>query len=156
MVDIKVGMYVRTEKGIAKYLGLGIDVLKDDGSSSYNHWKSKHLFDNYIFEEEYGDTLTTLENIDKIIVGKPSYNIIDLIEEGDLCIIEFYSPRYEERIKRLFEVEYKKDYTISFQNAHCSMNIFGGVWSNEDKELKPAIKSIVTHEQFENMKYEVE
>lgn len=77
---LEVGMYVRTDNGIAKYLGLGINVLKDDGSSSYKHWKSKHLFDNYIFDEEYGDSLTTLDNIDKKIVGNPSYNIIDLKE----------------------------------------------------------------------------
>lgn len=84
MMKIEKNMYVRTDKGIAKYLGLGIDVLKDDGSNSYNHWKSKHIFDNYIFDEEYGDTLATLDNIDKIIIRKPSFNIIDLIEVGDI------------------------------------------------------------------------
>lgn len=94
-------------------------------------------------------------NVFKFEVKKTSHNIIDLVEIGDLCVIEFYSHRYEKRIERLFEIEYKKDHDISFQNAHCNLNIFGGEWSNADKQLKPIIKSIVTKEQFEQVKYKV-
>ena len=129
---LEVGMYVRTEKGIAKYLGLGKKVLKDDGSSSYNHWKSKHIFDDYIFDEEYGDTLTILDNIDKIIVGKPSFNLIDLIEIGD----------YVNGV----EVEDINDKEIMLADTH--------LWI--DKEVaNRLIESIVTKEQFENVSYEV-
>lgn len=84
MIKLEVGMYVRNEKGIAKYVGLGLNVLKDDGTRTYNHWKSKHLFDNYIFNEEWGDSLTTLSNIENLIIGEPTFNILDLIEVGDI------------------------------------------------------------------------
>ena len=40
---------------------------------------------------------------------KSSPNIIDLIEEGDLLKIEYYAPRWKERLTRLFEVEYKSE-----------------------------------------------
>lgn len=141
-MKFEVGMYVRTKKGIAKYLGLGINILKDDGSNSYNHWKSRHIFDNYIFDEEYGDTLTTLDNIDEIIIGKPSYNIIDLIEVGD------YVNGY-----KVFEVD----------RECCRITLNGGDIGNEFRltYLRPTlgknmgIKSIVTKEQFESMQYKV-
>ena len=82
-MELKVGMYVRTKKGIAKYLGLAKDVLTDDKSNNFKHYANQHLFDNYIFEG--GDTLSAEEfkNIDKHIEKEPSYNPIDLIELGD-------------------------------------------------------------------------
>lgn len=48
---MKVGDYVRTNQGIAKYLGLGRDVLKHEtNKNTYEHYYSQHLFDNYIFD----------------------------------------------------------------------------------------------------------
>ena len=131
IMKIEKGMYVRTKKGVAKYLGLGIDVLKDDGSRSYNHWKSKHIFDNNIFDEEWGDTLTTIDNIDKIIVGKPSFNSIDLIEVGD----------YVNGEKVVHNSLENGGNIIIVQSGFC--------YKNED------IKSIVTKEQFEQMSYKI-
>ncbi len=137
-MKIKEGMYVRTKKGIAKYLGLGINVLKDDGSRSYNHWKSKHIFDNYIFDEEYGDTLTTLDNIDKIIVGEPSFDIIDLIEVGD------YVNGYKV-VQIGKSIEDRKYVTTE---AYHKIN-YGNIFEND-------IESIVTKESFKNAEYRVE
>ena len=131
-MKLEVGMYVRTDKGIAKYLGLGIDVLKDDGSNSYNHWKSKHLFDNYIFDEEWGDTLTRIGNIDKIIVGEPSFNIIDLIEVGD-----YVNGHQVEEI----------DYEI--KEIWCNNEYYYNGVSFKD------IRSVVTKEQFEQISYKL-
>ena len=130
MKQIEKGMYVRTKNGIAKYLGVGIDVLKDDGSRSYNHWKSKHIFDNNIFDEEWGDTLTTIDNIDKIIVGKPSFNSIDLIEVGD----------YVNR-------ELVEDITGEYLRVNGQ--------SHNKHYFSKQIKSIVTHEQFESVSYKI-
>lgn len=139
-MKLEVGMYVRTKKGIAKYLGLGINVLKDDGSRSYNHWKSKHIFDNYIFDEEWGDTLTTLDNIDKIIIGEPSYDIIDLIEEGDYV--------------NGHEVIYKNEKTLQ---VDCGgwIHYDGILGLNVYDAYEEDIKSIITKEQFEEFSYKI-
>ena len=37
-MELKVGMYVRTKKGIAKYLGLGKDVLTNNESNQFKHY----------------------------------------------------------------------------------------------------------------------
>lgn len=96
-----------------------------------------------------------MEEILKKDILKASYNIIDLIETKDLVEIEYFSPRFEERITRLFEVDYKYGKIIHFGNRHCDLHIHNGNWSNEDEELEPIIKSIVTREQFEAMQYKV-
>lgn len=131
---MKVGEYVRTKKGIAKYLGLGRDILKHETSKyTYEHYYSQHLFDNYIFNvgHDYGDSLTYDEfnNIDKL--GKVKENIIDLIEVGD----------------------YVNGNLVSFVGAD-SIEVF---WYKDEKQWldKEDIKSIVTKEQFEQMAYKV-
>ena len=134
-MELKEGMYDRTEKGIAKYLGLGKDVL----TINDKHYANQHLFDDYIFDvgHDWGDTLNNEEfkNIDKYIEKEPSYNPIDLIEVGD-----YVNGLLVTRI--CIDNETNKKY----------LNLYGSVseWENED------IKSIVTKEQFESVKYEVE
>ena len=90
----------------------------------------------------------------KSYIGKEKYqvydNIIDLIENKDLCEIEFYSLRYNERVTRLFEVEKITDKYINFKNARCEFMLINKQWNSEDLELKPIIKKVLTHEQFEN------
>lgn len=134
-MELKEGMYVRTEKGIAKYLGLGKDVL----TINDKHYANQHLFDDYIFDvgHDWGDTLNNEEfkNIDKYIEKEPSYNPIDLIEVGD-----YVNGLLVTRI--CIDNETNKKY----------LNLYGSVseWENED------IKSVVTKEQFNSVKYEVE
>ena len=90
----------------------------------------------------------------KSYIGKEKYqvydNIIDLIENKDLCEIEFYSLRYNERVTRLFEVEIITDTYINYKNARCELLLINKQWNSEDLELKPIIKKVLTHEQFEN------
>lgn len=86
---------------------------------------------------------------------KSSPNIIDLIEEGDLLKIEYYAPRWKERLTRLFEVEYKSEKYLTLKNAHCDFNLTDNKFRVYDKKLKPIIKSIVTKEQFESMEYKL-
>ena len=133
-MELKEGMYVRTEKGIAKYLGLGKDIL----TINDKHYANQHLFDDYIFDvgHDWGDTLNNEEfkNIDKYIEKEPSYNPIDLIEVGD------YVNGY--LVTRIcVDGETNKKY----------FNLYGSIseWENED------IKSIVTKELFNSVKYEV-
>ena len=85
---------------------------------------------------------------------KASFNIIDLIEENDLLEIEYYSPRYKERVTRLFEVDYKYNEYISLKNSYCTFQLKNGEYSESDKKLNPIIKSVVTKEKFDSIKYE--
>ena len=129
-MELKEGMYVRTEKGIAKYLGLGKDVL----TINDKHYANQHLFDDYIFDvgHDWGDTLNNEEfkNIDKYIEKEPSYNPIDLIEVGDYV--------------NGYKVKITNPYMIVLDNYNFK--------AIENKD----IKSIVTKEQFSSVKYEVE
>lgn len=136
-MKIEVGMYVRTKKyGIAKIVGgtfenkFNIDKFKNDG--------------------------ITLRCIKLKDILKASYNIRDLMKENDLVKIEYYSLRYGTRVTRLFEVDFiDKEYLV-LRNAYCDFRLTNNEWSKNDKKLKPIIKEILTHEQFESMTYEVE
>ena len=136
-MELKVGMYVRNENGISKYLGLGKDVLTNDESNQFKHYANQHLFDRNIFDvgHDWGDTLSDEEfkNIDKYIEKEPSYDVIDLIEVGD----------YVNEVKVTEEMIKMRDEQ--------------GVFGLPDKhrvfidEIK--VKNIVTKEQFNAIKY---
>ena len=133
-MELKVGMYVRNENGISKYLGLGKDVLTNDESNQFKHYANQHLFDRNIFDvgHDWGDTLSDEEfkNIDKYIEKEPSYDVIDLIEVGD-----YVNGRL-------------------FHNELVWATNYG--WIGIDELEERDIKSIVTKEQFASLKYEVE
>lgn len=86
-------------------------------------------------------------------IQKASYNILDLIEKGDLLEIEYFSLRYEKRVTRLFEVTYKEGRFINLDNAKCQFMLIDNDWTDNDKELEPIIKSIVTKQQFSSIEY---
>lgn len=90
---------------------------------------------------------------DNIIKSSP--NIIDLIEENDLLKIEYFSLRYNERVTRLFEVDYMDDKFMCIKNSYCDFMLVNKEFNEDDKELNPIIKSVLTHEQFEAMQYVV-
>ena len=93
--------------------------------------------------------------IDEEDISKASHNIIDLIEEKDLLEIEYFSLRYEKRVTRLFEVTYKEGRFINLDNAKCQFMLIDNDWTDNDKELEPIIKSIVTKESMESVTYYV-
>lgn len=135
-MELKPNMYVRTKKGIAKYLGLGKNVLTINESNQFKYYANRHLFDNRIFDvrHDWGDTLSNEEfnNIDKYIEKNPSFDLINLIEVGD----------------------YVNGLPVTFNAIERGGNIVivvGGDCFNESE-----IKDIVTKEQFEAMKYVVE
>lgn len=137
-MKLEIGQFVRTKSGyICKIINI-------------NDFREPNM--KYGVEANYLRDVMFIGNDD---IVKASFNIIDLIEVGDLVEIEFYSPRYEKRITRLFEVDFKNNSHITFNNAHCQLNIIDGNWSNADKLLKPIFKSIVTREQMEQMAYKV-
>ncbi len=134
-MELKEGMYVRTEKGIAKYLGLGKDVL----TINDKHYANQHLFDDYIFSvgHDWGDTLSNEEfkNIDKYIEKEPSNNLIDLIEVGDYVN---GIPVFIDEEGYLCQTCVNADDEIYYETLKAKN-----------------IKSIVTKEQFNSVKYEV-
>ena len=130
MVEIKENMYVRTDKGEIKKV------------FQYDEQDNNPLF----------CTLNCYATM-KGTISKSSYNIIDLIEVGDLLKIEYYSLRYEERVTRLFEVTYKDERYINLSNAKCEFMLIENEFNKGDKELEPIIKSILTKEQFEQIEY---
>ena len=157
-MELKEGMYVRTKDGsIDKIFEITEEWYERGNDKEEKPYKIYKLREEYYDEEFNEDSKWVFAEF----IKKASYNIIDLIdliEEKDFCEIEFYSERYKERVKRIFEVGYVargEQSHISFENAHCQLDIINGEWSKHDKCLNPEIKSIVTKEQFSQMEYKV-
>lgn len=143
MMELKEGMYVRTKDGaIAK-----AEQIIDDEI----HFDIKPIFSD-------GECLGYRWFYVKDVI-KTSHNIIDLIEDGDIAVIEYYVSKYRQRITRMFECslyESKEEEFIIFENKHCDW------WYDKNKKewvqakgYNPKIKSIITKEQFESMSYKV-
>lgn len=130
-MKLEVGMYVRTKKGIAK-----IKKIFLDGSEPY--FEAKYETDTYL--EIYYDS----EYVSEDYVLKASYNIIDILEEGD----------YVNGLR----VEKNK-----YGELYITCVYYGGdigkqceVYTTWLKELKEdMIYSVATHEQMEQMAYKV-
>lgn len=111
-MEIQVGEYVRTKYGIAKYIdveikSLGIIVIDKDIAHDHT--------------DDYKNVITPEE------ILKHSFNIIDLIEEGDFVNDKKVKINYKDAI--LFE--------------------------DDSDIVEQQIRKIVTHEQMEAMEYEV-
>ena len=131
MSEIKVGEYVRTSIG-------KIYKLTE---------KKQEQIENYPGFLQY---------IEQKSIVKHSPNIIDLIEDEDFVILEYKSPKYRKRVKRIFGVSKIGEY-IRFENVHCVFDCKVGdkkIIDNICKNVK--IKSIVTHEQFQSVEYRLE
>ena len=128
MEEIKVGEYVRTIDGyIEKVTEIDNNYVYSDGILSYQFQGDVEIPNSY-------------EEKSKIVKHSP--NIIDLVQEGD--IIEWYSEIY-----------------IGYYGINEIINRFGsiGVYAEEFDaviDLKNlTIKSVVTKEMFNQVKYEV-
>lgn len=133
MSDIQVGDFARTKEGyIGRYVKEGL----------VN--KTVELKDNEM-------SWTTL----KSNITKHSPNLIDIIEDEDIVILEYYVSNYRKRIQRIFEIEISGN-DIYFLNHRCSF-----LYDKEKqkfldgKGFNPIIKTIVTHEQFNSVMYKV-
>lgn len=134
-LELKENMYVRTKDGIIAK----VDYIDDNTI----------FFDKDLYRT-YSDSINFLEkdNLERIV--KASYNIIDLIEVGDylngfkVSKIERYDTNTIIKIgNSTFNVlEGEKIYTPSYDN-------------NNGYEKIEKLKSIVTHEQIEQMEYKV-
>lgn len=138
--EIKVGEYTRNEDGYIEKVD-SFDKLTNiykDEEGILRKWEGEDVWGN-----EYSS-----------IIVKHSPNLIDIIEDNDFCKIEFYSPRYEEKVIRIFEVS-KIDEYITFENFHCDLFMANGEWGCHDKRLNPVIKEIITKEMMESISYKV-
>ena len=143
-MKLEPNMYVRTKYG---YIARLNKINKTDRYTEYE-------FDNKIGYDYDGFFHSIVEDcIDDIEIIKTSHNIIDLIEEKDLLEIEYFSLRYEKRVTRLFEVTYKEGRFINLDNAKCQFMLIDNDWTDNDKELEPIIKSIVTKEMYSSVEY---
>ena len=128
MRDIKIGEYIRTKYGIAKFIDYEIERL---GIIVVN---KKIAYDHI---DEYKNVITPKE------ILKHSFNIIDLIEEGDYVNGD-----------KIVKIE--EDIYIGGLNLWTERNApdgFGGFYRVKYREKD--IKSIVTKEQLKAVEYEV-
>lgn len=139
MSNIEVGDYVRTIDGIRKI-------------EKINSGTHRTIYGKYILDMPYRNSQSIAEKN----ILKHSKNIIDLIEDKDFVMLEYKSPKYRERIKRVFEISKIDDY-IDFKNAHCNFSCRNGDKKIIDKICKNIkIKKILTHELFEKNCYRLE
>lgn len=145
-MKLEVGMYVRTRN----YIDVPSRIAKIE-EIRYENFETLIFLDTY----DYRDNNDI--RADEII--KASFEPIDLIEVGDIAIIEYYVPRYRKRITRRFECDLLKcdeDEYVIFNNKYCSW------WYGKNKYkwvnvngYNPKIISVITKEQFESMSYKV-
>ena len=125
-MEIEVGEYVRTKKGIIAKLEC------INGGSDY-------IFDKSIYRK-YSDTIEILQEYElEKYIAKHSFDIIDLIEVGDLVQIH-------DRGNRIYQVD---------RNYQGKLAIIDVGWNEYETLYNENIKNIVTKEQFESMEYKV-
>ena len=146
-MELKEGMYVRTKDG---FIDKVINDYKDSCNNPNCNCKHVSCEHNYYYEEN---------------IIKASYNLIDLIEVGDYVnglrinsiteVDDNHDVRlvwnlttYGLRINSITEVDENHDVRLVRNLTTYGDNDIS--FSNEE------IKSIVTKEQFESVKYEVE
>lgn len=124
-MKLEVGMYVRFKDK------RGIEYIRKITSVN-NAYPDKLYAGIYIDKEANNSNGVSLKN-----VVKASYNIIDILEIGDYVNGD-----------KIFNIDDCKGAMRQFYYDYENPNDDVGHWEEE-------IKSIVTHEQFENIKYEI-
>ena len=131
-MEININEYIRTEEGlIGKVKRIELDEI--DKSLKWYVFDKKR-YDMNIIDEIY---------INKPYIKKHSFNIIDLIEEGDVIVLKD-NKKYE-----VLKISWSK---VKGKHIHIiyPLRMKGGIDIFEND-----IKSIVTKEQFKSVEYEV-
>lgn len=134
MNKLEVGMYCKTKDGIITK----VDDIDDETI----------YFDKDIYRF-YGDGIDFLEknNLERII--KASFNIIDLIEEGDILLL--FDKEYGEEYKAEVVTD-RENFTVVVNYEQNDLLILEyELITNEHIELL----KILTKEQFESMSYRI-
>lgn len=144
---IEVGEYVRTKDGQIYKIEDGTEFYEDSVNVGIGIIPE---VDGIWVDKEH------FTYIDKRQIVKHSKNIIDLIEDEDIVILEYKTPKYRERTERKFIV-CKIDDFINFENRNCNFTYKVGDKKIVDKICKNIkIKGILTTEQFNNEYYRLE
>ena len=124
-LDLRENMYIRTKDGIIAK----VDYIDNDTI----------FFDKELYRT-YGDSIDFLEkdNLERIV--KASYNIIEILEVGDILVDD---------TNRKLEI-LLIDNELMVRNAGL---IYDNNYYLPIKSI--AIKSVITHEQMEQMEYKV-
>lgn len=90
--------------------------------------------------------------------GKASDDILDLLEVDDFVRIEYYAPRGDQRVCRLFQVDsIIGGYLICLECSHMNFTLCDNKFSDNDIKLyNPVIKSIITKERIKSIEYTFE
>lgn len=137
-MKLEVGMYVRTKrKGIVK-----IDEIIDNGVITYEDDLGRE------WEEETGRKVIRYigkdgwnSGLDEKEILKASYNIIDILETGDYV--------NGSKVIKIENVENYPDLSsVKIEKSDFRYGVYETVFEKD-------IKTIVTHEQFEQMAYKV-
>lgn len=134
MNKLEVGMYCKTKDGIITK----VDDIDDETI----------YFDKDIYRF-YGDSIDFLEknNLERII--KASFDIIDLIEEGDILLL--FDKEYGKEYKAEVVVESENFTVVVNYEQNDLLNLEYELITNEHIELL----KILTKEQFESMSYRI-
>lgn len=134
MNKLEVGMYCKTKDGIITK----VDDIDDETI----------YFDKDIYRF-YGDSIDFLEknNLERII--KASFDIIDLIEEGDILLL--FDKEYGKEYKAEVVVESENFTVVVNYERNDLLNLEYELITNEHIELL----KILTKEQFESMSYRI-
>ena len=138
-MKLEVGMYVRTKLGISKLIGI----------KKYKDLKI-YIFDKLdedLWSDDIADEVWECE-LKKVIV-KASYNIIDILEIGD-----YANGYYVSKIWEKDEItHYVNETPIKRKEREIVIQApsYGGIEILKNKN----IKSVITHEQMEQMAYKV-
>ncbi len=140
-MKLEKGMYVRTNRGIIDKILL-VEYAEEKRQEYPNH-PSKSYWRDKIFLSKEGYWRTSQNII------KASYNIIDLIEVGDVITI-----KDDDDVYKILQIPSKE---WDFEDFYLVKNYDG---ETEDifveyEEMKEYINSIVTKEQFKSVEYKV-
>ena len=129
-LELKENMYVRTKDGIIAK----VDYINDNTI----------FFDKDLYRT-YGDSINFLEkdNLEKIV--KASYNVIDIFEVGDYV--------NGSKVIDISIIGKDKEKWVWVEQMEDTDNKYGDDYVGYNNEQ---IKSIVTKEQFESIKYSLE
>lgn len=83
--------------------------------------------------------------------------LFEILNNGDLLKIQFYSVRYGKRVTRLFEVEIRAEdkHLIVLSNSYCEFIVYNQEFAPHDQEYAPVILSIIPREKLDTIEQQL-